>query len=120
MVFFLSVNDSILNPKNTKTRENPGRPPQIVFPMFQMAGVIVMELTSASQGSSGAAAAAGGQGVYDPMYERLLAVFNCAPYGNDVPFPQSVPQGSKLEVSTWRDAVHLAVRECSGLHNRNT
>lgn len=54
-----------------------------------MPGVIVMELVSAPEG---------GNGTYDPSYERLVTVFNCAPYGNDVPYPASVPQGARLQV----------------------
>lgn len=55
----------------------------------QMPGVIVMELVSAPEG---------GNGTYDPSYERLVTVFNCAPYGNDVPYPASVPQGARLQL----------------------
>ncbi len=48
-----------------------------------------MELVSAPEG---------GNGTYDPSYERVVTVFNCAPYGNDVPYPGSVPQGARLQV----------------------
>ncbi|KXZ50711.1 hypothetical protein GPECTOR_15g395 [Gonium pectorale] len=57
----------------------------------QNPGVIVMELTSAPT-------AGGADGVYDPSYERLVTVFNCAPYGNTVPYPPGVPQGASLQL----------------------
>ncbi|KAG2494697.1 hypothetical protein HYH03_007213 [Edaphochlamys debaryana] len=47
----------------------------------QMPGVIVMELISADMLGNG------GGGVRDDSYERLVTVFNCAPYSNDVPYP---------------------------------
>ncbi|EFJ43973.1 hypothetical protein VOLCADRAFT_118899, partial [Volvox carteri f. nagariensis] len=59
----------------------------------QKPGLIVMELVSAPYSDGDAF-----QGVYDPMYERLVAVFNCAPYTNDVPYPPGVAPGGSLQL----------------------
>ncbi|GFR45769.1 hypothetical protein Agub_g7223 [Astrephomene gubernaculifera] len=68
----------------------------------QVPGVIVMELKSAedSSGTSGSGGSSGSSnsGVYDSEYERLVAIFNCAPYGNDMPYPPDVPQSASLEL----------------------
>ncbi|GLI65180.1 hypothetical protein VaNZ11_008629 [Volvox africanus] len=59
----------------------------------QNPGVIVMELVSAPYEEAEAV-----HGMYDPVYERLIAVFNCAPYVNEMPYPATVPQGGHLEL----------------------
>eukprot|EP00198_Chlamydomonas_reinhardtii_P007957 XP_001697294.1 pullulanase-type starch debranching enzyme [Chlamydomonas reinhardtii] len=58
-------------------------------------GVIVMELTSAPAPGGGGGGSEQNQGVYDPKYERLVTVFNCAPYVNDVPYP---PGAARLQL----------------------
>ncbi|KAG2423818.1 hypothetical protein HXX76_014978 [Chlamydomonas incerta] len=55
----------------------------------QNPGVIVMELTSAPAPGDPS------HGVYDPKHERLVTVFNCAPYANDVPYP---PNAARLQL----------------------
>ncbi|GLC65145.1 Cytochrome c oxidase subunit 1 [Pleodorina starrii] len=62
----------------------------------QIPGVIVMELVSAPYDNDGDGSSI--KGVYDPSYERLIVVFNCAPYDNDLPYPRGVPQGGRLEL----------------------
>ncbi|GIL87906.1 hypothetical protein Vretimale_6300 [Volvox reticuliferus] len=59
----------------------------------QNPGVIVMEVVSAPYEEAEAI-----HGLYDPVYDRLIAVFNCAPYANDMPYPASVPQGGNLKL----------------------
>ena len=54
-----------------------------------------MELTSAPAPGGGGGGSEQNQGVYDPKYERLVTVFNCAPYVNDVPYP---PGAARLQV----------------------
>ncbi|KAG2441246.1 hypothetical protein HYH02_010089 [Chlamydomonas schloesseri] len=60
----------------------------------QNPGVIVMELTSAPA-PPGPGGDQSEHGVYDSKYERLVTVFNCAPYANDVPYP---PGASRLQL----------------------
>ncbi len=71
-------------------------------PVPQLPGVIVMELTSAPPGASAA------EGTVDPAFDRLVAIFNCTPAEQALPFPPSVPQGAALQVSDAPRGPHVA------------